>query len=153
MKVELLNGHNHLDDIKTLFAEHLEALGFDIKGPELAEEFADLPYKYKGAKERLYIAYVNGTAAGCIAMRYRNEEQAGVKRIYVRFPFRRMNLGQTLVKQVIEDAKELGYKQLVVDTLPPTETAREFYHFMGFKPNDNLPKSTIDGALFLYLDL
>ncbi len=153
MNLQLLDGHEHIEDVKMLFAEHLEALGLDVTKQDLEEEFANLDKKYARHDERLYIAYIDNLPAGCIVLRHVDSERAEMKRIYVRPNYRRMGLGQTLAKQVIEDARDLGYHELILDTLPPTESAKDFYMFMGFKNNDNGPKSTTEGALFLHLPL
>ena len=74
--------------------------------------------QYGLPRARLYLAYVDGKVAGCIALKELDSETCEVKRLYVRPEFRGLKLGNLLIQKIIDDAKEIGYKAMLLDTLP-----------------------------------
>ena len=118
MNFEIRNGHDYIDEVKDLFVEYVRSLGVSAS----LREFHGLEDKYKGEGEALYIAF-NNTAA--------------MKRLYVRPAFRHSSLGTNMAKLVVEDAREFGYKILLLDSLPSMENAKELYTNLGFKKLDD----------------
>ena len=104
-------------------------------------EFHGLEDKYKGEGEALYIAFIDNKPAGCVALRNVDSKTAAMKRLYVRPAFRHSSLGTNMAKLVVEDAREFGYKALLLDTLPSMENAKELYTTLGFKKLDNTKKA------------
>ena len=104
-------------------------------------EFHGLEDKYKGEGEALYIAFIDNKPAGCVALRYVDSKTAAMKRLYVRPAFRHSYLGTNMAKMVVEDAREFGYKTLLLDSLPSMENAKELYTNLGFKKLDGTKKS------------
>ena len=96
--------------------------------------------KYKGEGEALYIAFVDNQPAGCVALRRVDKNTADMKRLYVRPAFRHSSLGTNMAKMIVEDAREFGYKTLLLDSLPSMENAKELYTTLGFKKVDGTKK-------------
>ena len=120
MNFEIRNGHDYIDEVKDLFVEYVRSLGVSAS----LREFHGLEDKYKGEGEALYIAFIdNNTAA--------------MKSLYVRPAFRHSSLGSNMAKLVVEDAREFGYKTLLLDSLPSMENAKELYTNLGFKKLDD----------------
>ncbi len=150
MNFELRDGHEHLEETKQLFTEYVRSLGVGCD----SKEFNDLGDKYKSERERLYIAYMDGKPAGCVAIRKIDAAHAEMKRLFVRPEFRRTGLGMSLAKIVVEEAKELGYKELLLDSLPSMESAVELYNALGFKKNvDKLSPQKVTTVVHLRLPL
>lgn len=137
MNFEIRNGHDYIDEVKDLFVEYVRSLGVSAN----LREFQGLEDKYKGEGEALYIAFIDNKPAGCVALRYVDSKTAAMKRLYVRPAFRHSSLGTNMAKMVVEDAREFGYKTLLLDSLPSMENAKELYTNLGFKKLDGTKKS------------
>ena len=133
MNFEIRNGHDYIDEVKDLFVEYVRSLGVSAS----LREFHGLEDKYKGEGEALYIAFIDNKPAGCVALRYVDNNTAAMKRLYVRPAFRHSSLGSNMAKLVVEDAREFGYKTLLLDSLPSMENAKELYTNLGFKKLDD----------------
>lgn len=149
MNFEVVNGHENLEAVKTLFVEYVQSLG--VAASE--REFSDLENKYKGPRERLYLALVDGEMAGCVAIREVDKEKAEMKRLYVRPAFRRTGVGMSLGKIVVDKAKELGYRELLLDSLPSMESAVQLYNALGFKKTEGVIRRPVKTVVHLTLPL
>lgn len=137
MNFEIRNGHDYIDEVKDLFVEYVKSLGVSAT----LREFHGLEDKYKGEGEALYIAFVDNQPAGCVALRRVDKNTAAMKRLYVRPAFRHSSLGTNMAKMIVEDAREFGYKTLLLDSLPSMENAKELYTTLGFKKVDGTKKA------------
>ena len=137
MNFEIRNGHDYIDEVKDLFVEYVKSLGVSAS----LKEFHGLEDKYKGEGEALYIAFINNQPAGCVALRRVDKNTAAMKRLYVRSAFRHSSLGTNMAKMIVEDAREFGYKTLLLDSLPSMENAKELYTTLGFKKIDGTKKA------------
>ncbi len=153
MRIEIREAYSNIDDIKTLFKEYTSLLDIDLTYQNYAEEFSLLPGKYAKPTGRLYTAYVDGMLAGCIGLRKLDAKRAEMKRLYVRSQFRSCHIGKMLAEQVIGDAKGIGYKLVVLDTLSTMENARRLYSHLGFIETTPYYESPIKDTCFLSLSL
>ena len=125
MTITLLPAYSHIQETGELFSEYTEML---IAGDasfrqylalqNYERELAHLEDKYGLPFGRLYLAYCEGCAAGCIGLRKIDELNCEMKRLYVKPAFRGRQIGEHLVGQIIEDAREIGYSCMLLDTLP-----------------------------------
>ena len=76
-----------------------------------------------------------------------------MKRLYVRPLFRGKHMGDYLVRKIIEDAKEIGYKHMLLDTLPFLKTAIHMYQKYGFYEIPCYNNSPMDTTIYMRLDL
>lgn len=126
-----------LELCRGLFEEYAASLRLDLCFQGFDAELAGLPGDYAAeAGGRLYLAWVDGEVAGCGALRRLTDvdhvNACEMKRLYVRKPFRRFGLGRTLAVALIDAAREIGYSNLLLDTLDEMEAARELYASLGF---------------------
>ena len=160
MKTEIAPAFDRKNEIKELFTEYTQML---IDGDSRFKEYLDiqnyddevdhLEKKYGPPGGRLYLAYVDSQAAGCIGMRKLDEENCEMKRLYVKPEFRRNGLGKILVDRIISDAKKEGYRHILLDTLPFLESALKMYKAYGFYEIPCYNDSPMDTSIFLKLDL
>jgi ribosomal protein S18 acetylase RimI-like enzyme len=76
------------------------------------------------------IAYVNGLACGCGALRPHTETTAEIKRVYAR-P-NSIGVGTAIVKALEQKARALGYTELVLETRKVNVDAVAFYRKLGY---------------------
>ena len=160
MSIKLVEAYTHKDEVKELFNEYTEMLiqgdsnfktylglqNYDHEIENLEEKY-DLPYG------RLYLAYYDGILAGCIGLRKIDNDNCELKRLYVKPQFRGKKIARFLVKYIIAEAKEIGYKHILLDTLPFLETAINMYKKYGFYEIESYNNSPMDNLVYLKYDL
>ena len=160
MSLELLPGYDHPEEILSLFTEYTHMLVshdpsfqiyLDIQ--HYADEIRDLEAKYGQPDGRLYLALWEGEAAGCIALRRLDEQRCEMKRLYVRPAFRGYRIGDALVDRVIGDARAIGYRHMLLDTLPFLESAIHMYQKRGFYEIPCYNDSPVATTIFMQYDL
>lgn len=142
-----------LSEVRDIFREYQESLGFDLCFQNFEEEIDDLPGKYAPPRGRLFLAINNEEVAGCAALRPFQGEQCELKRLYVRPQYRGQKLGKLLVKKVINAAREIGYNQILLDTMPVMAKAQDLYRSLGFYETEEYRYNPIAGATYMCLDL
>ena len=104
-------------------------------------ELIHLESKYGMPEGRLYLAFRDGSPAGCVGLRKLDERNCEMKRLYVRPQYRGARIGERLARQVIDDARAIGYAHMLLDTFPFLESAIRMYRALGFyeveRYNDN----------------
>ena len=160
MALNISLAYDDIDNIKELFSEYIKllfGLESDFKNyldlQDYDNELDNLNEKYGLPKGRLYIAYFDNQVAGCIALRQISETYCEMKRLYVRPEFRGKQIGKTLVEAIINDAKELGYQSMLLDTIPALKTAIDLYEKMGFYRVPPYNDSPVDKTVFMKLEL
>ncbi len=160
MNIEIVLAYMHTQEINTLFSEYTNMLiandasfqdYLDIQHYD--EEINHLEEKYGLPSGRLYLAYCNGEAAGCIGLKNIDKKNCEMKRLYVRPQFRDKNIGTLLVQKIITDAKEIGYSYMLLDTLPFLEKAVHMYEKFGFYTIDCYNNSPMNTSIYMRLDL
>ena len=136
MEYELKLGYQDLKNVKKLFQEYSLSLGVDLTFQSYDEELQNLPGKYALPQGRLYLLYVDGHAVGVGALRYLKEDACEFKRLYVKPVYRGHHFGEIIMKQLIQDAKEIGYKEGYLDTLSTLTSAVHLYEKLKFKKID-----------------
>ena len=79
---------------RELLLEYQGALGVDLCFQNFADELGRLPGDYAPPDGRLYVAWVDAEAAGCVALRRFDSITAEMKRLYVRPPYRGHGIAQ-----------------------------------------------------------
>ncbi len=117
---------------RQLFLEYADAIGVDLEYQGFSAELAALPSPYEPPRGALLVAEVGGHAAGCVALRHLDDHSAEMKRLYVRPDFRSLGIAWRLVTAVILAARQAGYNELKLDTLPSMASAQALYRKLGF---------------------
>ncbi|MEP6805217.1 MAG: GNAT family N-acetyltransferase [Flavobacterium sp.] len=86
------------------------------------------------------IAQINDEIVGCGAIRPIDENTGEVKRMYSKFPGKK--IGKTILLFLEEEAATLGYTDLVLETRLKNESAIQFYQKQGYKIIPNYGKYT-----------
>lgn len=138
--------------VRELFQEYAESLGFSLCFQSFDKELAELPGDYAPPEGRLLLATYAGTPAGCVALHKLDTGICEMKRLYVRPQFRGKGLGRVLAERIIADARQIGYKQLRLDTVEPImRAAVAVYRELGFREIAPYRENPIEGALYMEL--
>ena len=129
-----------------VFTKSLEQQNYD-------EEIEHLEEKYGLPKGRIYLLYLDGSLAGCVGMKPSDETHAELKRLFVRPEFRGNNLGERMVRRIMDDAREEGYAFLRLDTLPGLKSALKLYRRLGFYEVEPYYNCLVPGTIFMEIAL
>lgn len=132
-KIEMKLAYDRLDDVRALFREYTAFLQVDLDFQDYEEELRNPAQKYAMPEGRLYVVYVDGRAAGCIAFHGLGREDCEIKRLFVRPAFRGRGLARLLMERALQDAGEQGYAYAYLDTLATLESAVAMYKKMAFE--------------------
>jgi GNAT superfamily N-acetyltransferase len=90
---------------------------------------------------RLLLAREEGVAAGVACMKIIREDTCEIKRMYVRPFYRGKKIGRNLLDQLIQDAKEIGYSKILLDSAQFMMEAHSLYRSVGFKDIELYPET------------
>lgn len=154
-------GEDDLAAVARLFREYQISIGTDLCFQGFEEELATLPGPYAPPKGEILIARAGRAAAGVVALRPlpKYEKQGALapadtcemKRLYVRPAFRAAKLGRHLAERVIAEARRLGYRRLVLDTLKDMTAAQALYRTLGFSEIDAYYNNPLPGVRYFAL--
>lgn len=131
-------GDSDLAVVRTLLEEYWNSFGFTPCFQNFGDELAGLPGAYAPPTGRLALIRVmtepgSSEPAGCVALRRVDDRRAEPKRLYVRPAYRGLGLGRALLQWVMNEARAVGYAELVGDTMPQMSQALALYRQMGFE--------------------
>jgi ribosomal protein S18 acetylase RimI-like enzyme len=139
---------------RTLMREYAAYLNESVGGEHicvdsLEAELAALPGAYAEPDGTVLLGFLNGEAAGCVALKPLKLAREGatsassadraceMKRLWVRPGHQGAGLGRALAEAVIAAARDRGYTAMYLDTMPETmRAAYALYCAMGFEPVD-----------------
>jgi len=87
--------------------------------------------------KHVVLAYENEEALGCGAIKSFDEETAEIKRMFVLTEGRGKKVATTILKELESWARELGYKQCILETGITFKDAVGLYHKAGYEVTRN----------------
>jgi putative acetyltransferase len=140
------------DNIRALFREYHQWLGVDLCFQGFEEELATLPGKYAPPQGAIFLAVENAEIVGCVAIRPFTEQQAELKRLYLRSAYQGQGIGKQLFHKAMSRAESIGYQSIVLDTLPTMQTAISLYQGYGFREIEGYYHNPDPGAKYYRYD-
>ena len=110
---------------------------------------ASLPGRYASPSGCLLLAMAGDSPAGCVAMRDLGGGDCEMKRLYVAPEFRGRGVGRLLVEQVIQRARQVGYRRMVLDTVPEMAGAIALYRSFGFVETSPYWECPVERTIYL----
>lgn len=155
VKLRILGADDHveLEQVRQFFRNYAAWLGVDLDYQNFGDEMASLPGAYAAPAGRLFFAEFEGRPAGCVGIRPSSDGVCEMKRLYVEPDMRGNGIGRQLALAAIKAAKALGYRKVMMDTLPAMRIAVKLYRELGFKEAPAYYPTPVEGTLFLALDL
>lgn len=83
------------------------------------------------------VVYIDETPAACGAFKELSEDTIEIKRMFTDPEFRKRGLGSSIVKELENWAKDLGYKKAVLETSKDLTNAISVYEKNGFQKIPN----------------
>ena len=118
-----------------LFRAYAATLPIDLAPQGFSQELDSLPGPYGPPDGELLLAKRGDHVLGCIGLRPLEPPRvAEIKRLFVRPQARKTGVGQALAAAAIAAARQLGYGEIKLDTLPEMEHAIALYKRNGFAP-------------------
>ena len=141
---------NELNIIRDLFREYEKELNEDICFQSFEEELKHPLKKYGPPAGDLLLAYWEDEIAGCIALTKMKESGAcEMKRLYVKPSFRKNKIGRLLIEDLLNSAKERGYKLMRLDTFLKLTAAMYLYKQFGFKNISAYYNNPLPGVVYM----
>jgi ribosomal protein S18 acetylase RimI-like enzyme len=137
------------DALRALFGEYFAWLGPEGWFNDIEAELAALP----GGYDALLVARDGEGVVGCVALRPLEDGACEMKRLYVRPAGRGWGAGRALVEAIVEEARQLGYRTMRLDTLPTMAAAQALYGSVGFTETERYNDNPIEGVRFYELAL
>jgi GNAT superfamily N-acetyltransferase len=141
------------NEARRLVREYAATLGVDLSFQNFEQELDHFPTEYAAPGGAFILAEDEDRYVACIGVRQFAAEVGEIKRLYVAPAARGHGLGRVLVERIIAEARQLGYRSLLLDTLPFMKEAQSLYLSMGFRPTTAYRFNPIAGSAFLRLDL
>ena len=123
-----------LISLAALLRAYAGALNIDLRPQGFEQELAALPGPYAPPGGELLLAKRGDHVLGCIGLKPLEPGVAEIKRLFVREQARGLGVGKALIEAIIRTARELGYAEIKLDTLPQMQSAIALYQAAGFKP-------------------
>ena len=119
-----------------LFEAYAAGLGVDLTFQDFAGELRAMPGKYAHPSGELLLARDSrGEAVGCVALRALEVDGCcEMKRLYAPPQARGLGIGKALVDAVLDVGTLLGYREMLLDSLPSLAAAVSLYQKAGFVP-------------------
>jgi ribosomal protein S18 acetylase RimI-like enzyme len=135
--------------VRALIEEYQRSLGVDLEFQGFSHELAHLGEMYGPPDGALFLATLDGVAAGCVGMRRFDATCCEMKRVYVRPQGRGHGLGRDLAMRAMEAGRAAGYAAMRLDTLPSMTDAQALYERLGFRDVAAYRANPVAGTRFL----
>jgi len=135
--------------VRTLLREYQAGLGVDLCFQGFDAEVNGLPGSYAPPGGRLLLATYESSPVGCVALQAVNAGRCEMKRLYVRPHGRGLGVGRALVSAVLDEARAIGYTEVVLDTLPTMTEAQHLYQQFGFHDITAYRPNPVQGTRYL----
>ena len=143
-------------DIKTvreLFDEYALSIGIDLTFQNFEQELMHLSDIYMPPEGALLLAIQGEVPAGCVGLRKIDSRRSEMKRLYVRPQFRGKGIGKALCRRIILKGRQLGYREMLLDTLSTMVNAQALYRSHGFRETVPYYHNPLPEAQYMLLTL
>ncbi|WP_109700312.1 GNAT family N-acetyltransferase [Chitinophaga deserti] len=138
---------------RVIFRAYAASLDFDLCFQGFEEELVNIAKQYGPPEGALILACKGQDVIGCVGVRKFAEGQSELKRMFVLPDYRRLKLGESLLLAALQAAKELGYSNMKLDTLPAMTSAIKLYEAHGFKKIAPYRYNPDEGAIYMEAEL
>jgi GNAT superfamily N-acetyltransferase len=113
-------------------------------GPWNDDDLNDIPSEYINNDGDFIVGTVNKQIVCMGALRKKSETTAEIKRMRVHPDFQRKGFGQLILDKLEEKARQLGYRELCLDTTTKQIAAQKLYEKNGYYQTGNTSYGGLD---------
>ena len=117
---------------RTLIEAYAEYLGIDLEFQDFSGELATLEQMYGAPTGCLLLAKEGASYIGVIGLRELEPGIAEMKRLFVPKAHQGKGAGALLVARFLEEARQLGYRAVRLDSMRTQNQAIDMYRKLGF---------------------
>lgn len=126
--------------------------GISLDPKEYLTNTLDNIEDYMPPNGRLVMARDNvGSLLGLVLLKRLAKGAGEIKRLYVASEARGKGVGQKLIETLLEEARQIGYDRLFLDTATYMPSAHRRYRSFGFRDTDAYPGSENDETVQKFL--
>lgn len=115
-----------------IMKNYIHWLNIDLSFQDIDNELSDFPSMYGSPNGLFLLAWHGGELAGCVGLRMLEPKVCEMKRLFVYDQFKSKGVGRKLCTALIQEAKNMGYEKMRLDTLGRMEAAKRLYISLGF---------------------
>lgn len=138
---------------KHLFLQYIRSLDFELNFQDVDRELEEIAIEYNAPTGVLLLAYDGDKAVACAGVRQIDLHTAELKRMFVDPGYRGLQLGQQLLQLALDEARQLGYRSIRLDTVPTMLSAIKLYKAAGFREIEAYRFNPIPGAIYMEKEL
>ena len=116
--------------------DYIRWLNMDLSFQDIDKELANFPSMYGPPNGLFLLAWYECELGGGVGLRPIEAGVCEMKRLFVYDPFKRKGVGRRLCATLIQEAVNLGYDKMRLDTLGHMKAAIRLYKNLGFKEID-----------------
>ena len=125
----------------------------DLCFQNIEHELSHLPQEYGPPGGAFFLGMEQDVSVGCVGLRRFADQVGEMKRLYIAPAARGKGAGRRLARAAIGEAASLGYRKLVLDTLPSMKEAQALYASLGFVSTAAYRFNPVPGTAYLELAL
>lgn len=128
ISIDLARTPSDIAAVKQLFIDYSNWLPVDLGFQDFNQELDDFPKGFVC----LILAKQAGRPIGAVALKAHSEATCEMKRLFVMVQAQGKGIGKLLSERVMHEAKELGYSEMILDSLKRLKPAVALYQSLGF---------------------
>ena len=149
MAIEIRDGVDYMEDVRTLIETYTNRLGLDLAFQNLESELENPAKKYAPPHGAILVAVQDEKVVGMVAWHWIGKDLCEMKRLYVLPEARGKGIAEALVTAILESAQKAGGGEMVLDTLEGMKAARHLYEKFGFRPCEPYYHNPLEGVVYL----
>jgi acetylglutamate kinase len=122
---------DHIEQFRALLNEYGQSMA-EPSNSSIWSDIATLPGRYAPPQGRMVLGFVDGVLVGCGALSQVNACDGEMKRIYVTPSQRGKGYGRALAWAIVNEARQAGYRRVVLSSWAGNEAPIKLYRAMGF---------------------
>ncbi len=151
--MKIIDGKNYINEVKELIIEYTKWLGRDLSFQNIDDELSNPAHKYTAPEGELLVAVENDEIVGMVAYHRHSSFRCEMKRLYVKPKCRGKKIGEKLIDEIVEHAKNAGYQEMVLDTIISLKSAVHLYKKAGFHQCEPYYNNPMDDVIYLKKEL
>ena len=166
IQITAANPEEHAHPIRELFWEYLqwanknveESFGVSFDIAAMLEDDMNTLDKFMPPKGRLLLGYLDAQPMGIACLKTLTDSIGEIKRMYVRPQARKRGLGREFLNQLLEEARQIGYARVRLDSARFMAEAHQLYRTSGFREieayeGSEIPKEFQNHWIFMEREL